>query len=408
MGLYSLNLDELASYTGIMVEELKKKSYADLEAMINRMREDKIIERNRRNANDIEYERLVLKFFEPLSLLRHWFSDEEIVLACAQTGVTKENLCEEMCVKPGAKCWRSNNEFLRTSVESVPQFDSHGNELMNRKRERCDVYRVMNRYQSVHNAKPILYLLYERYPELGQFEFAAYGMHSYDENYEIYPKNHIYVPFGALLSGDIDMIIHRNMEYCRWYNNGCYTVEECDKTLRSEEGKKMLDMIYMIGQKEWELGHSPMWANENDQWHDVAGLTQTRISYTGNMKLLQAEERVHDVQYKCIFKLKTEKSCTLRSFIAEFLDMMKDIKSVEINICHVTDYLGDHAVTITVNNPNRFCVDSLPINEVNVGEYAGGEPIDCSDYPVLRAFGWTCHNKCSLTLRIDCPALLHM
>lgn len=37
MGLYCLKLDALSKYTGISVEELKEKSYKELESMIHSM-----------------------------------------------------------------------------------------------------------------------------------------------------------------------------------------------------------------------------------------------------------------------------------------------------------------------------------------------------------------------------------
>ena len=68
MGFHYLELDELSAYTGIPVKELKKKPYVELESDIKAMKRDKFIKQNNQNAQDKEYERLVIKYFTPFSV----------------------------------------------------------------------------------------------------------------------------------------------------------------------------------------------------------------------------------------------------------------------------------------------------------------------------------------------------
>lgn len=396
MGLYHLNLDELSEYTGISISELKTKSYADLESMIKTMENDKIMERNNRNAQDDEYERLVLKYFKPVSLLRHWFEDKEIVLACARTGVTESNLCSEMFISPGGKCRYDNGEFIRTSVEYVPQYDKMGRELMERVSKRVDVYRVANQYQGLHHGDVILYLLYQRYPELAKFGFSAYSMGN-ECNYEIYPANNIYTSFTALMSGDVDAIIYRNREYCKWYNNGRYSPKECEKAFKTDEAMEMFDLIRHIGEQERAAGHFPVTTDNKGNLRTSDGLVETKISKSGNMKLLMEEGRhASDISMKRRFRLKCAALYTLERLVKEYLKMT-DQSVVNIHIYHITDYIGQYGVNLKIDRNEYIAVDSGP-------EYEG-DRFKCYDYIVCSTFGWIQNGMSDLTIRIDCPEI---
>lgn len=254
MAFYSLDLDALSEYTETPVEQLKTNSYAKLEQMVKDMQVDKIMKQNAYNAKDAEFKRLVLKYFEPMRLLSPWFTDEEIVLACANEGLTDSSLCAETHVPLGQDLtkWNKKAEFLRESIESVPEYTKDGRQLAEPKRERRRVYRIGSPHQGLHHAQVILHLLYDRYPEL-KFDFSAYGM-TYDEieTYEIYYKNHVYVPFVALMTGNVDAILYRNRSYWKQYNG---KVDECEERLRSKMTRRLLSFIQTIGENERNLGH---------------------------------------------------------------------------------------------------------------------------------------------------------
>lgn len=395
MGLYCLDLDELALYKGVSVEELKGKSYADLEAMISYMKNDKIIRQNNRNAKDKEYERLVLTYFEPVSLLRHWFDEKDIIMACAMTGIRDRDLCEECMMPVGSICHVNNAEYLRTSVESVPQFDAKGHELLRRGSEKRDVYRIANRYQNVCQGKAILYMLYERYPDLGRFGFSAYGMSCMESNYEIYPKNGIYTPFTALMSGDIDAILFRNREYCRSYNHGRYSPEECEKAFHTEEALEMFDTIYRIGVKERTAGRFPVSKDENGRLVRTDGLKETKVSKTNNIIMLREKNRYSGQAEKLRFTLSCASTYSLERLVAEFLEMVKEASEVTIHVYHIRDYLGEYGIHMKVN-PNWFGADTLKFER-------NGK--DSSGYVVNNIFGWSKSSRYDLTLRIDCPEI---
>lgn len=379
MGFYNLNLDELSEYTDTSIEELKTKSYTDLEKMINNMTKEKFIEQNNKNAKDAEYERLVLKYFLPLPLLRHWFDDREIIFACAHTGITEHDLCQELCVNLGSKCYYSNSEYLRTSWEYVPQYDNCGRVLLKRKREKRDVYRITSHYQHCSHGQVIRHLLYERYPELSKFGFETYGMHS-EENYEIYPKNGIYIPFAALMSGDIDFIIHRNREYCKSYNNGRYSPEECEKAFRTKEVLEMFDLIRIIGEKERAAGHLQSIVNEKGLYENVYGMTETNTSASGNIKLLQKDR---------LFKLDCAAPYALDRLLYEYLDMVKPVIAT-IHIYSITDYLGENGINLKVKSGES---KQLNLKDENGKDYSG--------YIVHSTFGWSYGEEYDLTVRIN-------
>ena len=49
--------------------------------MIHKMNEEKANNEIKRNAEDAEYRRIVLKFLEPLEFLKQWWSENEIIEA---------------------------------------------------------------------------------------------------------------------------------------------------------------------------------------------------------------------------------------------------------------------------------------------------------------------------------------
>lgn len=387
MGSYYLNLDELSEYTGESVADLKKRSYMDLETMIENMQADKIMKRNNRNAADAEYERLVFRYFQPFPFLKHWFDEREIVLACAHTGVTVSDLCQEVKIQPGYKCGLSNAEYLRTSFESVPQFDKMGRELMQRKQEKMDVYRVASHYQGLCHGKVILHLLYGRYPELAKFEFNAYGMDSCS-SYEIYPKTGVYVPFEALMDGDIDAILLRNRDYCAWYNNGRYTTEECEKAFRSEKVMEMFDVIRKISEKERAAGHSFFGMNSDENPVDMNDLKQTVVSKDGNLELFETELRPTD--RKKNFKIRCAAPCTVEHLINEYREMTGR-SCINICICHITDYLREYGINIKIRSQATDWMKQMTE--------------DCFKHTVYSASGHIHNGTATLIIRIDCPKI---
>lgn len=386
MGFYHLDLDALAAYENMPVEKLKEKSYAELETMIEAMQEDKFIKQNNVNARDAEYKRLVLKYFKPVSLLSHWFSEDEIVYACAHTGITERDLCQEINVPVGSKYHHHDSEFLRTDIAYVPQYDSRGRQLLNGKHEKRDIYRIAHQHQDLWHGKAVLYLLYHRYPELKKFKFSAYSLDAHD--YEIYPKNGIYTSLTAIMSGDIDWILYRNREYCKEYNNGRYTIKECEKAFRSEEAQDMFKVIRHIGKQEKALGHSIIHTDKNGGMVTAHGLVPRKIFAPTGMSFLVNPNDTSQAAAKHPFKLPLLDPCTVGHLMESFISIPGH-RATDIHVCHTEDYLGSHAAHFKASN------DVLDIKESAL-----------FGLPVQDTFGWFDSRHIDFTIRIDCPRLI--
>lgn len=248
--LSTAELKAIAAHFEVAEEELLQKSVSEILSMSDQMKEDKARDASRRNAEDEEYARIVKKFLSMYPFLSKYWTDEEIILACSKHAPVR-SLVEERAVPvddwrggdPKESDLHGTGEYIRTSAESVPSYTKQGERLMEDKCERCHVFRVKNQYQGLCHGAILLELLYRTYPELEQFGFKAYSYNIAPEKYEIYPKNNIYTPLRALLEGDIDAIVTRNIEYGKAYNHGEYSVESVKKRLASDEARQFFDVI---------------------------------------------------------------------------------------------------------------------------------------------------------------------
>ena len=119
--------------------------------------------------------------------------------------------------------------------------------MLHPKRCKCHNFYKSSKYQSTKHGNIILELLYAKYPELKEFQFAAYGVEPYECSYEIYPHTvNCYTPFEALLAGDITAIIERNENYCKSYNCGEYTLDKWNERVKSPEMQHYFDVIKSI------------------------------------------------------------------------------------------------------------------------------------------------------------------
>lgn len=390
MGFHYLELDDLSAYTGIPVKELKKKPYVELESDIEVMKRDKFIKQNNQNAQDKEYERLVIKYFTPFRFLRRWFDEREIVLACADSGITLRDLCSETNVEPGAKCHYSEAEYLRTSFESVPQYDNHGRELAERKREKRDVYRIVNPYQGTKHGDVVRKLLYDRYSELEKFGFSFYSMDHTD--YEIYPKNGIYVNFAAMMSGNVDAILFRNEEYCKWYNNGRYSLKGHKEAIVTDEAREMFDLIRRIGENEKAIGHTPVYTDRKGILCMPYGTKFTQDK--DDVRLFMEDRNQTGIATYRRFILDYPENTTVEKLVAAFHNMYSS-RSMEITVAHKEDYLCDHAISVHINGEPGHCYVAMD-----------PEKPDSSICPVTNTFGYLRNGIVNLIIRTDCPELM--
>ncbi len=90
----------------------------------------------------------------------------------------------------------------------------------------CRFFLIPNRYQGLAHERMIEPLLLARFPFLEKYRLSIYDLRFYpnhdDEFYVGLSKEYsghksLYVPYNALVKGDVLSVIKRNKEYLRWY-----------------------------------------------------------------------------------------------------------------------------------------------------------------------------------------------
>lgn len=252
------DLQQLADYLHKTEIEIKDYSYTQLENLKKQMLAEKAKDAAANREISPEFTRLVKKYFTLWNLLTCYWTEDEVLKAVARH-MNERDLTSEVAVRKGNKCWQNDAEYVCTKQAFIPRFSKEGEQLMQSEYCTCDIYRVKNPYQHLHQAKVVEKLLYDTFPELKEFQFSIYGCQYNDRNafYEIYPKNNIYTPFRALLEGNIDAIKNRNREYAKAYNHGVYTVQETEKRLKSEAAAHYFDVIRNMDRRKLISIHAP-------------------------------------------------------------------------------------------------------------------------------------------------------
>lgn len=246
--LYHIPMEELSEHFHIPIDGLKQKSYQELEQMELRMKQEKAFEEAKRSAADEEYIRILKKYFTMWDLLTRYWKEEDVI-AAASRHLTIRDITSECPVRAGDHAPYQEAEFIETKGAFLPRFTKSGEQLLYGEWVKCDVYRIPNQYQHTRHGNVVLDLLYQTYPELKEFQFNAYGMYAKNEGYEIYPRNKVYTPFIALMEGDIDAIVERNISYGKSYNCGKYTVAKVKERLASPEIQRYFDVIRAMDRK---------------------------------------------------------------------------------------------------------------------------------------------------------------
>lgn len=249
--IYNIDIYNLKKFYNLTDDQIKEHTINQLMKMQNDMLADKEKQAFEANKTDKEYKRIVKKYFEMFDFLSQYWSEDEIVAACAKhmkiSDIIEEKAipCERIKVPCETYHQDQNYEYLRTSPEIVPRYTKSGEQLLFGETKTCHVYRKAHQYQSVKHGNIVLELLYNKYPELREFEFKAYT-HSYYDNrpYEIYPdKINCYTPFDAIMNKDIDSIIKRNEDYCKFYNHGEYNIESWERRVNTPEIQHYFNVI---------------------------------------------------------------------------------------------------------------------------------------------------------------------
>ena len=235
----SINFMEMTGFYQLTEADLKDKKYSELEEMQAAMERQKREEK----AHTPAFADMVKRYIICFNFLNQWFPEEDIIRATAEYA-TERVLTEECPVPVGRRCFCENAEFIGTRKVLEHKRDRYGNQLLETEYVRRDIYRIPNQYQgSLCHDKIILSLLYDKYPQLREFDFSAYSWDDFGSEYEIYPVNNVFTPFRALMEKDVEAIKERNLDYCRSYNCREYTVQKVTERLKSDEVQHYFDVI---------------------------------------------------------------------------------------------------------------------------------------------------------------------
>lgn len=236
------DLNSLCEKTGLSVDLLENMTLKEIQSILKQKEVEEQKEQKEKKLADDRFLYLVKTYFTPYAYLQRWFSEPEINDACAEF-LTERDLVQEMKIKTDCrtppKACPHGMEYVKTDYAYVQQYTKGGEPLLNQKRALCHIYITSNKYQHLRHGNVIKKLLYGRYPQLEPFDFEFYGVWNPDY-YELYPKNHIYVPFKALMEKDTDAIWDRNVSYWKSYNG---TEKDAIARMESEEGQFMLQTI---------------------------------------------------------------------------------------------------------------------------------------------------------------------
>ena len=250
--LLNIDFDALKSFYHITDETLNNSTINEILKINNDMLTTKEKERFETTKQDAEFKNAVIKYFTPFQMLSKYWTTDEIVVACAKHATLSSirqimSIPVENLSNPQGFADNNHYEYIGIDWGSIRQFTKSGEELLHPKRCRCHNFYTPSHYQSNRHGKIILELLYDKYPELKEFQFAAYGAEQNPCPYEIYPHTiDCYTPFEALLTGDITAIIKRNEDYCRVYNCDEYTLDKWNERVKSPEMQHYFNVIQSI------------------------------------------------------------------------------------------------------------------------------------------------------------------
>lgn len=252
----NLDINELSSYYHTPVDTLYEKSLKELMGMNFAMLEEKVKNRQNENAESAEYRRIVKKFLTPYPYLHQYFTEDEIVMACA-VNITEDQIAT---LKPFKTAYVSERkeliypnhpeaEFVSEGTYSFRQFTKQGKELLHRKSEHGFLFRISNNFQTIRHGDIFRYLVYKKYPELKPYDIQFYSYTKW-QPYEVYTADHIMLPFEAMMTGNTDAIFKRNIDYAKSYNHGLFTTEQTMHRMTSENARNLFLIIKNIGEKQ--------------------------------------------------------------------------------------------------------------------------------------------------------------
>lgn len=120
-----IDFEELGKFYGITMDELKAKSYFELEKMEAEMSNS----RSLKKLSDANFSYVARKFLICFEFLNQWFSEDEIIAATCRNA-DMNDLTEEYNFPVGMKCPYQKSEFLGTKQVTVREYDKNGREYL--------------------------------------------------------------------------------------------------------------------------------------------------------------------------------------------------------------------------------------------------------------------------------------
>lgn len=253
MNIIRFDLDTIAGYLGKNTEEVKEMPVKDVLQAQQDLDKQKIQDNIASLRRDENYPELIRKFFTPYEMLSGYFTEDEIVQACAEHNIKENDLCKEIKIplSESSEYYHSHPgqySYKETDFRYISRYDRWGRELAEKKRAKCKIFLAKSDYQGHVHGDIIRSLLLSRFPELSAYNVDCYGMSFEKDNYEVYISKKeaenpgsIYTPFDALMTGDVEAIRERNRSYCEMYHNGAYSLPEWEK--RKEEYADLFELV---------------------------------------------------------------------------------------------------------------------------------------------------------------------
>lgn len=252
-------LTDLCKHFKMDIDQIKAKSYAELEKMVQTMNHDKQLLDIENRTKDANFIRCVLMYDDILYLLLRYWSYDDAMNAIAKY-TTLHDLTKEIAIPIDDKShtfYETHFQKIDTRMASIPQFDNKGRQLMESKYCKCYIYELPASYRYLSNAKPLEELLKKTFPQLNELESNIYGLHNLPsdmtertktlDQFILYAhlenKTTWNVPLKALMTHNSQSIIDATMDYAKSYNSGYYTPENIAQKINEPASQHFFEIV---------------------------------------------------------------------------------------------------------------------------------------------------------------------
>lgn len=236
-----IDLEFIRKWVKISEEELMMRLVKDAIALQKEAENNKMaFEVSERLANP-EYARIVLKFWNQVSYLKKYFTDDEIIKAAANH-LSMRSIVTEEYIRGKKDClFNGFWEFIRYGKHTFTE--SKGGWTRDVV-DTCSVFRVPSQYQAVSGGNAAVKELLElKLPYLKDYDVKVYEIDDRNDWIYISINNHsLYCPVSALMDKDSSKIKDTHLNYWHQYGNGKYDDRET-AFIESDEVKNFLNIV---------------------------------------------------------------------------------------------------------------------------------------------------------------------